>query len=434
MRPPRARTPEEPTQHWLTRSFRDPDLEADYLRAAAEAGRSHFRVAIAVGITGWVATALSDPQIGRAAANVQHLLVLRAVAAVLLVPVLVSGWLGVARFARLWQGAAMIGVGTVLATIVLMNATAPEAERFDYQAGLIGFSITIVAAYALLPLRFVNALVICVPLTITYGIVVTARFPYPPIVAANWLLLANLAGGAAGLLLEQSRREVFVYGRMLAAERARSDALIANLLPAPIAERLRMRPETIAEGFESATVLFADLVGFTPLAARLPPVRLVAVLDAIFTRFDELADRHGLEKIKTIGDAYMLVAGVPSPRADHAAAAADMALAMRDVVAAHEPIDGTRLSLRIGLHSGPLVAGVIGKKRPFYDLWGDTVNVASRMESHGVADGIQVTQALYELLRDRYILEERGALPIKGKGELRTWLLTARKPRAETPI
>jgi guanylate cyclase len=209
----------------------------------------------------------------------------------------------------------------------------------------------------------------------------------------------------------------------LRVEQGRSEALIRNVLPGPIAERLKDGTGSIADHVESATILFADVVDFTPLAGRLSPAEVVGTLDQLFSHFDTLVERHGLEKIKTIGDAYMAAAGVPDPCADHARRAALLALDMRDSVAT-SPIAGRQgLELRIGINSGPVTAGVIGTKRFLYDLWGDAVNTASRMESNGTPGRIQITRATYELLRNDFVCESRGAISVKGKGEMETWYL-----------
>lgn len=213
----------------------------------------------------------------------------------------------------------------------------------------------------------------------------------------------------------------------LKAEQERSERLLLNVLPKPIADRLKDDSEIIADNFPEATVLFSDLVGFTKMSAGLPPERLVQLLNEIFSAFDDLARQHGLEKIKTIGDGYMAAAGVPRPRPDHAEAAAEMALSM---VAFLEHFNRGRespLGIRIGLHTGPVVAGVIGKSKFSYDLWGDAVNTASRMESHGLDNRIQVSQPTYERLQDRFCLVERGPLEVKGKGRMNTWFLTGKK-------
>jgi class 3 adenylate cyclase len=208
---------------------------------------------------------------------------------------------------------------------------------------------------------------------------------------------------------------------------ASSERLLLNVLPKSIADRLKREEGRIAESHGDVTVLFADVVDFTPFVERTEPARVVAVLDEIFSAFDRLAERHGLEKIKTIGDAYMVVAGLPAPRADHVEAMADMALDMQiELGRLCEPL-GLDLAIRIGMDSGPVIAGVIGRHKFIYDLWGDTVNTASRMESSGRPGQIQVTAAVYERLRDRYWFEERGEIEVKGKGRLRAYILVGQR-------
>lgn len=210
----------------------------------------------------------------------------------------------------------------------------------------------------------------------------------------------------------------------LRRQRLKSERLLLNVLPQAIAERLKRGQKIIADSFTEATVLFADLVGFTELSTRISPTELVELLNRVFSKFDHLADHHRLEKIKTIGDAYMVVAGLPVPRADHVRAIADIAIDMQREIAKIKVHDGRPLSLRIGIHTGPVVAGVIGIRRFTYDLWGDTVNVASRMESQGEPERTQVTEAVYNRLKNGYNFEQRGAIAIKGKGDMITyWLL-----------
>ncbi len=209
----------------------------------------------------------------------------------------------------------------------------------------------------------------------------------------------------------------------LAEEHARSERLLLNILPAAISARLKDDDKAIADRFAEVTVLFADIVGFTELSQRLTPDALVKMLNRIFSTFDDLAVELGLEKIKTIGDCYMVASGLPEPRADHAHAAARMALAMRAALARINAEAGHDLHVRIGIHSGAVVAGVIGKRKFIYDLWGDAVNTASRMESSGVPDEIQCTRDTYERIKDDFVLEPRGTIKVKGKGEMETFLL-----------
>ncbi len=202
--------------------------------------------------------------------------------------------------------------------------------------------------------------------------------------------------------------------------------LLHNILPVSIAKRLEDRPGIIADRFDDASILFADIVGFTPLAERIDPQQLVALLDEVFSALDDLVVEHGLEKIKTIGDAYMVASGVPETRPDHTRHLAAFAIDALEVVRTHFAGNDPVVQLRVGLHRGPVVAGVIGKKRLLYDLWGDTVNTAARMESHGLPGEIQVSAAAQEVLAEHFVLEPRGAIAIKGKGTMDTWLLKGR--------
>ena len=213
----------------------------------------------------------------------------------------------------------------------------------------------------------------------------------------------------------------------LAREQAKSERLLQNILPSTIADKLKARIQPIADEFGSTSILFADVVDFTPWSERLRPDQVVGCLDHLFSHFDELAERHGLEKIKTIGDCYMVAAGVPTPRSDHARALALMALDMLDAMHSNDEIRGFGLELRLGINSGPVVAGVIGRKRFLYDLWGDAVNTASRMESHGTPGRIQITRATYELLADEFECEPRGTIAVKGRGEVEAWYLVGRR-------
>lgn len=239
--------------------------------------------------------------------------------------------------------------------------------------------------------------------------------------------------GILGVLEDITQRKNAEEALLL--EREKSERLLLNILPEAIAQKLKQNHNTlgkangtapIAEQFDEVTILFADIVGFTPLSSRMSPTELVHLLNQIISQFDELSEKYGLEKIKTIGDAYMVAGGLPMPMVNHAEAIAEMALDMQKSITNYTTDTGEQFQIRIGINTGPVVAGVIGTKKFIYDLWGDTVNVASRMESQGVPGGIQVTETTYNRLQDKYILEKRGAIAVKGKGEMVTYWLTGR--------
>jgi len=211
--------------------------------------------------------------------------------------------------------------------------------------------------------------------------------------------------------------------RQLNAEKARSERLLLNILPQLIAQRLKTHPDIIADSFGDVSVMFADIVGFTRMSGEVSPEIMVARLDKVFSRFDRLAEHYGVEKIKTIGDAYMAVAGVPQPHDDHLTAIAHMALDMHRALDEFNREEGLDLAIRVGLHAGPVVAGVIGERKFIYDLWGDAVNVASRMESTGVPGRIQLPEATAWRLDGRFRVEKRGPVAVKGKGEIITYFL-----------
>ncbi|MGB3401893.1 MAG: adenylate/guanylate cyclase domain-containing protein [Microcoleaceae cyanobacterium] len=254
--------------------------------------------------------------------------------------------------------------------------------------------------------------------------------------------LSILALSGLGLVISRLRRtskelEQKVFERTaelqesnskLTDEQEKSEQLLLSILPETIAQRLKDGERQIADGFTEATILFADIVGFTILSAQVEPEELVRMLNEIFSAFDTLCDRYNLEKIKTIGDAYMVVGGLPNPCKNHADLIAEMALAMQTEVTLFNVRHNTEINIRIGINTGPVVAGVIGKKKFIYDLWGDAVNTASRMESHGIAGEIQVTETVYEALKNQFIFEDRGLIPVKGKGKMNTYWLKAKQP------
>jgi adenylate cyclase len=238
----------------------------------------------------------------------------------------------------------------------------------------------------------------------------------------TWFFVLNLGSVIAivfGLL------HYFVRQRNLFQER--SEILLLNILPKEISEALKTEPRAIAAHYDDASILFADIVEFTPMAATMMPLTLVDLLNDVFECFDDLVDKYGLEKIKTIGDCYMVAAGVPRPRIDHAQALVNFALDMQDEIG-KRTFGGRRLAFRIGIDSGPVVAGVIGRRKFIYDLWGETVNMASRMESHGQSGVIQITRSTFDLVSGEFECQARGTIAVKGAGRIDTWYVTGRKP------
>jgi adenylate cyclase len=223
-----------------------------------------------------------------------------------------------------------------------------------------------------------------------------------------------------------ARRATLIAEAALDHAHQRSEELLLNILPGTIAHRLKRQTGTIADGFTDVTVLFADIVGFTNLSARLPPARIVGMLDELFCKFDDLATRLGLEKIKTIGDCYMIAGGLPEPRPDHAEAVAEMGLEILRIMSEYSAQLNEEITVRIGINTGPVVAGVIGKRKFIYDLWGDAVNTASRMESHGVPGTVHLSAASQRLLEGKYRMTPRGTIEVKGKGAMETWFLHGR--------
>lgn len=251
----------------------------------------------------------------------------------------------------------------------------------------------------------------------------------PPRLAATFFVLnigavSTLAIAMIGYFIQQKEKTL----RLLRIEEEKAENLLLNILPREIAAILKNENRTIADHFDGASILFADLVGFTPLTAELPPVEVVDLLNEIFSHFDALVEKYDLEKIRTIGDNYMVAAGAPRPLRDHACLIARLALEMSQYLHSRPSSNGRRVEFRIGINSGSVVGGVIGRKKFVYDLWGDAVNVASRMESQGVPGRIQITRATYELIAGDFICEPRGRVRLKGRGEMETWFLLGEKP------
>jgi adenylate cyclase len=258
-------------------------------------------------------------------------------------------------------------------------------------------------------------------LIVTASLEPSLKVPELPEAFVTWFFVLNLG---AVIAIVFALLHYFVAQRNFFQDR--SETLLLNILPKEISDALKVDRSAIAAHYESASVLFADVVGFTPMAATMIPLRLVNLLNEVFSRFDDLVEKHALEKIKTIGDCYMVAAGVPRERADHALALVQLALDMRDAVA-NRTFGGETLAFRIGVNSGPVVAGVIGRKKFIYDLWGATVNLASRMESHGQSGTVQITRSTYDLVGAEFECESAGTIPVKGAGAVEVWRVLGRR-------
>jgi class 3 adenylate cyclase len=310
----------------------------------------------------------------------------------------------------------------LLGLAVITYVTLDVRENFEILYFGLGFSITAIFPYLVLRLRFIFASFLGWSITFGATVVVLSNGGFSLGFTAVFVQMVtiNLLGMIGAYLLESYDRDNYVAQQELADARGRAEALLLNVLPEPIAERLKSGEQPIADHFEDVAVVFTDIAGFTPMSAELPPAEVVQLLNEVFTAFDRMADAEGVEKIKTIGDAYMVAAGIPTPRADAVDAAARLALGMRRWV--RERHRGA-LRVRIGIHVGPVIAGVIGQRKFIYDLWGDTVNVAARMESHGEAGASQLTQAARARLSEAFEVAQREEIVVKGRGPMTTWWL-----------
>ena len=329
--------------------------------------------------------------------------------------------------ARWWQQ--IIGAAVVLSSAVVAIDWALLDDELPFSWGFAGVMLALAFGYTFTRIRFVIATVAGLASVAFYDVVIlTQGLRSTQFLYANLFLVSMMVTGmSVSYVLERQSRLLFVGRRDLAAEKERSEELLLNTLPAAIVERLKAGDDRIADACGDVSVLFADLVGFTTNTRGMLPADVVDELDLMFTRFDELAGRFGLEKIKTVGDAYMAVAGVPESRADHAEAAAEMALGILGVLEGARWPSGEPMRVRVGIASGPVVAGVIGRRKFAYDLWGDTVNLASRLESHGEPGRIQVSAATYGSLFDRYAFGERRTIDVKGIGPTPVWFLLGRR-------
>ena len=284
--------------------------------------------------------------------------------------------------------------------------------------------LLIIVFYSFMRLRFTYSAILLTVISVVFVLFldkfsIIANSPVNSAIIATYLFLINLFGMLLSHRLEYYSRRQFLLTKSLSIENQRSEDLILNILPESIANRLKESDDTIVDEYSDVSILFSDICGFTPLSAKIPAKQVVVMLNEMFTKFDEIAEKYSVEKIKTMGDCYMAVAGMPIPNKDHANLIASMAINMKEFVRTFND----DLDVRIGINSGPVVAGVIGTKKFIYDLWGDAVNVAARMESHSTKGEIQITEDTYNLIKDKFECEYRGVINVKGKGDMNTYFL-----------
>ncbi|HPX37932.1 MAG TPA: adenylate/guanylate cyclase domain-containing protein [Mycobacterium sp.] len=332
--------------------------------------------------------------------------------------------------------------GSIIAAVTFVTVAYCSLTFVGSELGTdsgVQFYYLVSASLAVLVLGTEHTVLASITAAVGAGLVIAMQFLVPDDTGLQprWALTAGFVVSTIGASLMifatvwYAMREVARAEAAMEVEYDRSEALLANILPAQVAQRLKDPARgVIADRYDDASILFADIAGFTERASEIPPTELVRFLDRLYTTFDRLVDRHDLEKIKTTGDSYMVVSGVPTPRPDHTQAIAELALDMSKAVAGLRDPRGKLVPLRMGIAAGPVVAGVVGARKFFYDVWGDAVNVAARMETTDPEGRIQVPENVFERLRDDFILEERGEVDIKGKGVMRTWYLVGRKTDA----
>ena len=432
--PERDEGSREPVIDRLTLRFRDPQLEAAYRADSYRHNLGNIRFALLGGAVLWVVWGVVLYPHLLALADKRVDLIMRYG---VFVPVLLVGFaLSFTRwFERIWE---WVAVGVVLVTIVAWVYYIEQVLTMPAEYGYVGLILITAFTYTLLRLRYVLVGLITlvgIALYLPYAVSAVYIFGVTTVLATLFLVTFGVLGEVVAYRTERSSRLLFLRERQLDRERERSDALLLNVLPQAIVDRLKVEVDGghVAEALDEVSVLFADAVNSTQEAAKASPEEFAETLDQLFRRFDAIADRHGLEKIKTIGDAYMAVAGAPLPMANHATAAAEMALDVLVEAGAVRWPSGSPVIVRVGAATGPAVAGVIGQRKFAYDLWGDTVNLASRLEASGEPGRVLVSEALVELLGDRYEFGPQVVLDLKGKGPTPVRFLLARRSEVPAP-
>jgi class 3 adenylate cyclase len=416
----------------LTLRFRDPQLESAFRADFFRHNLGNLRFAFLSGIALWVFWGFAVSGYLLVRADQSFDLILRYA---VFIPMLLIGFgLSFIRaFERIWE---WVASAVVILTVLIWVFYNSQVLTLPVDYGYVGLILIVSFTYTLLRLRFVLVVLttaIAIATYVPFAFLAVYIFGVKTLLASLYLVTFGVLGGVAAYRLERFTRLLYIRERQLDRERERSDSLLLNVLPRVIIDRLKTRSDGahVAEALDEVSVLFADAVNSTEQAAICSPEEFAETLDNLFRRFDEVADRYGLEKIKTIGDAYMAVAGAPVPMANHAEAAANMALdVVEDASRVRWPSEDP-VVVRIGVASGPAVAGVIGQRKFAYDLWGDTVNLASRLEASGEPGRILVSEAMAELLSDRYEFGPSRVVDLKGKGPTPVRFLVAR--RAEVP-
>ncbi|MDX1624627.1 MAG: adenylate/guanylate cyclase domain-containing protein [Gemmatimonadota bacterium] len=415
MKRPRGK---RPTIHPLTLRFENERVERLFRAGWAASSRLPVRATLLL-IAGLFVGYIFLDRVIFPEMFVEHLIIRSAVAAGLLA-ILVLTWHPAWDRVRV----AVLGTAALLSAWGLLGMTwlMPHETYMGFAEGV---ALVVLGTFTLLRLPFPAAAGIAALVLASYEVAALTNELEREVVLVGrfYVLSAYLIGAFAGYNVERYARRAFLEGRDLLRERARSDRLLRNVLPDPVAERLKHEPGPIADGFDAATVVFSDLVDFSGLSARLEPETLVRFLNELYTDFDRVVREQGLEKIKTMGDAYVAVAGVPIPVEDHVERAAEAALGFRGVAGRRTVNGGHPVKLRLGIATGPVVAGVIGEEKFAYDVWGEPVTLASRMQTLGVADRIQVTEPVVRALEGRYTFEPRGEIDVKGRGRLPVWFL-----------
>ena len=404
--------------NWRLRKF-DPPVEKHYIAEQLERVLVFGRVGTVVATLSYIAYAGWDLLIDPHALSRTWPIRVAAIAYFML-SFAVTFWKPVRSSPQAWIAFVFTNYLAVAVSFAFILTLMPGS----FTAGVPGFLLGMILTPVVI-VQFRQSLLLLLPLFVVPIVIMylSGGSTFEILNAAAWL-----GGGVAYVIgfayvIQVINRRTFGLEQSLAIEKQRSETLLLNILPERIANRLKSSEAIIADNFPAATVLFGDIVGFTELAARLSPNQIVALLNDLFSRFDRLAEQHGVEKIKTIGDGYMVAAGVPTSRPDHAEAIAKLALDMRDAFLDFRRENGLNIGFRIGAHSGSVVAGVIGARKFAYDLWGDTVNVASRMESQGLPNEIQISAETRALLPAVYKVVARGSVEIKGHAAEMTFLL-----------